>query len=264
VANADNDRQKHADLKADRDSLKKKAAGLSEQVNEKIDQARQSEEKLTAQIASLKAENVEMKTKLSNAEREKAELLQKVNSWASITKDFSKTTDQQTRLLEETQKKLSTIEADLIKEKREHEETTATLMERMAIIDTIKAENKRLMEEKTDLQSRFDRYLQPMGKTAGAAVAVTPRVSRVKPAAPITKDIGLQALITVVDLKNSMAAISIGSTDGVKEGMRFHVTRGDQFICDILIIEVDAEEAVGVLELIQQSPRVGDSASTNL
>jgi len=67
-----------------------------------------------------------------------------------------------------------------------------------------------------------------------------------------------------VDLKNSMAGISLGSADGVKGGMKFHVTRGDQFLCDILIIDVDAEEAVGVLDLVQQQPRVGDKVSTNL
>jgi len=65
-------------------------------------------------------------------------------------------------------------------------------------------------------------------------------------------------------VKNSLATVSTGSADGVKEGMRFHVTRGDEFICDILIIDVDTEKAVGVLELVQQPPKVGDNASTNL
>ncbi len=41
-------------------------------------------------------------------------------------------------------------------------------------------------------------------------------------------------------------------------------TRGDEFICNILIIDVDAEEAVGVLELIQKQPKAGDNISTNL
>jgi hypothetical protein len=50
----------------------------------------------------------------------------------------------------------------------------------------------------------------------------------------------------------------------VKEGMTFHVTRGDAFICDILITDVDTEKAVGVLQLVQQTPRVGDTAATNL
>jgi len=46
--------------------------------------------------------------------------------------------------------------------------------------------------------------------------------------------------------------------------MKFHVTRGDEFICDIIITEVDTEEAVGVLDLVVQQPRVGDNAATNL
>jgi hypothetical protein len=61
-----------------------------------------------------------------------------------------------------------------------------------------------------------------------------------------------------------MATISIGTADGVKEGMRFHVTRGNEFLCDILIIDADIKEAVGALELVQQQPNVGDTVSTNL
>jgi hypothetical protein len=46
--------------------------------------------------------------------------------------------------------------------------------------------------------------------------------------------------------------------------MRFHITRGDEFICDILVTDVDAEKAVGRLELILQQPKTGDNVSTNL
>ena len=46
--------------------------------------------------------------------------------------------------------------------------------------------------------------------------------------------------------------------------MKFHVSRGDEFICDILIIDTKAEESVGILELIQQQPRIGDNVATNL
>ena len=84
------------------------------------------------------------------------------------------------------------------------------------------------------------------------------------PAQPANETINLKAQITEVDVKNSLATISIGSADGVKEGMKFHVTRGDEFICDVLIVNVDTEKAVGVLELVQQSPKTGDNASTNL
>ena len=73
--------------------------------------------------------------------------------------------------------------------------------------------------------------------------------------------------VTDVDLKNSMAEISIGAANGVQAGMKFHVIRGNEFICDILIFDVEAEKAVGVLELLeatQRQPRAGDNISTNL
>ena len=102
------------------------------------------------------------------------------------------------------------------------------------------------------------------GEAALPPLPVTQRKDTVPAEAPVTKDIDLKGLITVVDLKNSMASISLGEADGVAEGMRFHVTRGDEFICDILIIDTDTEQAVGVLELIQQQPKVGDSVTTRL
>jgi hypothetical protein len=61
-----------------------------------------------------------------------------------------------------------------------------------------------------------------------------------------------------------MASISIGSVDGVKENMKFHATRGDEFVCDILIISVEPETAVGVLELVQKQPQAGDIVTTDL
>jgi hypothetical protein len=65
-------------------------------------------------------------------------------------------------------------------------------------------------------------------------------------------------------MKNKVAAISIGSAAGVREDMKFHVTRGDRFICDILIFDVDPEKAIGILDLVQTDPQAGDLAATNL
>jgi len=226
VANADNYRQKYDDLRADKDSLSRKVKSLTKQVNEKIDQQKQLEDKLSSEIGTLKAEIGKLQGGLDNAEREKAVLLQKVNNWASIVQDFQKTNDDQ--------------------------------------IETLEVETRRLLEEKTELQGRLDRFLQPIGKLPAVPVPVTPKKEIARPAIPAVRDITLQGLITAVDLKNSMASISIGTADGVKEGMKFHVTRGDEFLCDILIIDTDAEEAVGILDLVQKKPRVGDTVSTSL
>ena len=264
VANADNYRQKYNDLKTDKDSLSKKVEDLTKQVNENIEQKKQVENKLSSEITSLKAEKGELQTNLDNAEREKAALLQKVNSWTSITKDFYETNDKQGQLLKNTLEELNKVQTEQVSQRKELDETTKALEEKMAIIETLQAENKRIQEEKTELQTKLDKFLQPIGKTAAAAVPVTPREEAARPATTEARDIALQGLVTAVDLKNSMATISIGTADGVKEGMRFHVTRGNEFLCDILIIDADIKEAVGALELVQQQPNVGDTVSTNL
>jgi cell shape-determining protein MreC len=264
VANADNYRQKYDNLKADNDSLSKKAEDLTKQVNEKIEQKKQVENKLNSEISSLKTEKSELQTNFDNAEREKAALLQKVNSWTSITKDFYETTDKQGQLLKNTLEELNKLQTEQVSQRKELDERTAALEEKMAIIETLQTENNRLVEEKTELQNKLDQFLQPIGKTAAAAAQVTPKEQAAQPATTEAREIALQGLIKAVDLKNSMATISIGTADGVKEGMKFHVTRGDEFLCDILIIDADTEEAVGVLELVQQQPNVGDTVSTNL
>jgi seryl-tRNA synthetase len=264
VATADNYKQKYDDLKADRDSLSKKANDLTKQINEKKTQNEQLEDKLNTEAASLKTQIKELQDKLDNTEREKAALLQKVNSWTSIVQDFTQTNDKQGQLLKNTLEELNRIQTEQIKEHKELNETSASLVEKMAIIDSLETEKKRLLEEKADLQNKLDNYLRPAGKVAVTAVPVTPERDMAKPALPGVQNMALSGTVTAVDLKNSMASISLGKADGVKEGMKFHVIRGDEFICDVLIIDVEAKEAAGVLDLVQQQPKVGDRVSTNL
>lgn len=264
VANAENYKEKYEKVRTKNDSLKSEVRGLNEQMNDRMDKADQLEAKLNSKIADLRTKYGQMESKHRSAEREKAALLQKVNSWTSIAKDFTTTNDKQGQLLEKTLNDLNELQAKNIKQKKELDDTTTDLIKKMSIVETLKRENKRLLEDKVDLRSRLDRILQPTGRVTAATTPVTQEKSRVQPNYRYTRQIALQARVTAVDLKNSMAGISIGSADGVKEGMKFHVTRGDEFICDILIIGVDHEEAVGVLDLVQQPPRTGDIASTNL
>jgi len=99
---------------------------------------------------------------------------------------------------------------------------------------------------------------------ASSPVTATREAVRV---APPTKDIDLNGMITEVDMKNLLAEISIGAAEGVKAGMRFHLTRNNKFICDIVILDVWPEKAVGWLELLpeqpQNQPKINDKVSIN-
>ncbi len=264
VANADDYREKYNSIRADRDSLDKKLKAKTKEANEYIDQKQRLEDKLRGDIASLKSQVGKLEGDLGDVERERASLLAQVESWTSITKDFYTTNDKQGALLKNTLDELNRVQAEQVKQHKELNETTAELVEKMAIIEQLEAENRRLLEEKAELRARLDSILRPAGEAVTGLVTVTPEEMRVSPAGPGTMKIGLKGLVTDVDMENSLVEISIGSADGVKEGMKFYITRGEEFICDILIYDVEPEKAVGLLDLVSKQPRAGDDVSTNL
>ena len=263
VANVDNYRQKSKTLQTQYNAAVESEKKAKRDLEARKKKYQQREDELNNKMASLQAEYTQIETKLKESEREKAVLLQKVDSWTSITKDFYTTNDKQGQLLNNTLEELKLAKAEKIQVTKELNETSSTLIEKMAIIETLESEKRRLIEAKAELQSHVDKYLQPIGRRVEAPVPVTPARTRVLPVMPRTKSIGLKGLVREVDLKNSLARISLGTADGVKDQMTFHVTRGDEFICDIEIIDVDAEESVGILKLVQQPPKVNDSVSTN-
>jgi chromosome segregation ATPase len=263
VANADSYKEKYDKLSSGNDALEQEKESLNNQLKEKIQQKDDLEKSLNGQIATLKTKADDLQAKINTIEREKAELLERVNGWASITKDFQATTEKQTQLLSTAQEDVKQLKAEQIKLSKELEQTSATLVEKTAIIEAAETEKRRLVEEKADLQNRLDKT----GKVTAAGTPVTQEKGYALPSQSTAAAINLKGLISEVDAKNSLATISIGTADGVKEGIKFHVTRGSEFICDVLIVDVDTEKAVGVLELVQSAtggPKVGDNAATNL
>ena len=264
VANADNYKQKYDRLYVDLQDAVQKRKAVEAQLKEEIDKADQQAKVLNDNIASLNLRIQQLEANLKEAERENALLLKRVDNFASIVEGFTKTNDQQGLLLKNTIARLEKVEADLIKEQSQHKETSRLLFEKMAIIKTLEEKDKRLLEENAELQAKLEQFLREYGKAPAPPTPVTPITAKAKPAAPPTGAISLKGQVTAVDLKNSLAEISIGTAHGVKEGMKFHVTRGDQFICDIVILDVEPERAIGWLELLQDDPKAGDIASTNL
>jgi septal ring factor EnvC (AmiA/AmiB activator) len=266
VANADDYRKQYLDLRSERDGLKETAEGNVKAFNEKKAEMERMEDRLNNDIASLNTEISTLKGDLKAANDERKIMTQRVSDMASVVETTTKTSSETTKMMRDTQAQLTLALAEKEKLEAQFDDTSATLLEKFAIIQTLQTEKKQLLEEKVELLSRMDRLLQPVGRAPAPVVTVTRPREIARPAPVIVKKIGLRGLVTAVDSKNKMASISIGTADGVKEGMKFHVTRGDKFICDILIIDTDAEEAVGALELLdlaREQPRAGDTVTIN-
>ncbi|UCG59866.1 MAG: hypothetical protein JSU70_10160 [Phycisphaerales bacterium] len=264
VANAQDFKRQYNDASGRLNAARQTERDAKKQLEENIKKTDAEKADFNTLISELKANVTALEAQLKEAERQQAALQQRVDSWTSITKEFYQTNDKQRQLLDDTLAELNRLQQEQIKQGRELKQTTATLIEKMAVVSELEQRNKRLLEEKTELQGKLDQLLRQYGQALAPARPVTPVRTIARPAQPLAREIGLRGTVTAVDMQNSLAEISLGEAHGVKEDMKFHVTRGDKFICYILILDVAPEKAVGILDLVQQPPKAGDLVSTNL
>lgn len=266
VANADNFREKYNTQRTKYQASVRNEESAKKQLNLAIEEAGRREQKLKDDNNALNIQIGQLKTERDEAKRRADEKDLLASKWEDLTTEFTSTNEKQRQWLEDTLAKLKAIEFERIKGDKELKETTAVLIEKMTIIETLEKQSRLLLEEKTYLQNELDKLLRQSGRAVAPLVPVTPTKEKVR-VAPPTVDIGLKGLITTVDLENSLAEISIGAASGVKPNMKFHVTRSDKFICDIVILDVEPEKAIGALELMdvtKEQPKAGDNVSTNL
>ncbi len=266
VTNADNFKDKWDEVRLEKGAAEANEKQAIKNFNDINDEMAKQKTDGDKEKADLNIKIGQLETSLTEAIRKANEKDLLANKWEDLTTEFYDTNEKLRQLLEAKLAELKKIELKQIQGDKELKETTSALMQKLAIIDDLEIQSKQLLEEKTDLQNGLNQLLQQAGK----AVAAPERVTTVKDkaqVAPPTVDIGLNGLIAAVDLENSLAEISIGEETGVKQNMRFHVTRGDKFICDIVILDVEPEKAIGTLELMdvtKEQPKAGDNVSTNL
>ncbi len=265
VANAEDYRKQNTALKRSLSRESQSAKTANQQLENTIAEGERLQTRLNKQIAALQTQISKVKNDLINAKRERAKLIQDLTNMTSVSQTFAQTAGQQTELFKNAQVQLKDVTAKRNKLEIDLEQTIATLNENLAVIAMLEADVRRLKEERAQVQGKLDKFLREFGKETAPPRLVTPRPDKAKPVPPpIARKMDLKGLVTTMDLKNSVAEISIGTAEGVKKGMKFYVTRGEEFICEIWIHYVDAEKAVGDLKLVQKQPRVGDAVTTNL
>lgn len=264
VANADNYKEKYdnhdRDLRAARTARQAAQNDLAA-AKEQADQMRRD---LEAQMSELQVTITDLQTKLEGVQRENTQMAQRVRDMGASVQQANELQASQMQQAQAAQEQVATLEAERTRLEKELAETDQALMEKMAIVAQLEEKTRQLIEANQELETRVNQYLRPSGLTTAAPMTVTQQTGIAVPAAPVARDIGLNARIAAVDIKNALAELSIGSAAGVRPDMRFHVTRDQQFVCDIRILDVGPDQSVGILEKIQMAPRVGDVAATNL
>lgn len=261
VGSVNNYKVMFEDQKSLNNSLVAENASLQRRFNEKTALMKELESKLNDRIQLLEDEKSKLDVELKNARRTSLDYQSRVNSWAGVLTSFEKTIANLEQSLNLTQEQLSNSHSENIKDRKELNEITASLYEKIVQMQALEADRRRLLEAKLDLEEQISQLLGPQSEGI-AFEPVTPEYDPARPASIMVTGADLKGLITEVG--KSLVSISLGSDDGVKKNMVFQVFRGDEFICQIVVTSVDTSKAAGVLELVQDSPRVGDFVTMRL
>ena len=268
VANTENYKKLFNDAKTNLSKLENDKKSLDKRLQDEIAGRQSLTDTKDSQISVLQTRVNEIQDSARKLDLDKAALMAQIEKSQSENVTLAAATKVQTNIADSVSKELTLVKSDLITEKKKYDEVASALLEKENLINIIQNDAKRLLEEKTSLEKKLGKFMQPYGQKVVPDQPITPERDKAQPvqqaATPAAVEISLKAKVTAVDMKNSLTKISIGLADGVRKGMRFHISRSGEYICDILIIDVAAEEAVGSLELVQKEPRQGDSADTNL
>lgn len=259
VANSNNYKellQNEKDLRIVADS---EAATIKSQFDEQLKKTAELKTELEDEIQQLQIQNNSLAADNQNLERMAQRYQDQAESRQGVLAGFEQSVRNLQASLEQTQAQLDTAREQNIEDRKQLNQITANLYEKMVELQNLEAERRRLLEQKTALEAQ----LAAAGPAAQPRdiTPVTPRNETATQTSVVTAS-NIQGLVTAVG--ESMVQLSVGSADGVKPNTTFHITRGDRFICDVVVTDVDINKSAGVMELVQQRPQVGDTASTQL
>ena len=253
VASTNNVKAKYDQLQSDYKVLQSSKNVATARANEIQVEADNQVSKLKEKLAELEAQKNSMMIELTNAQNTAVKWQDRVNSWAGVVKSFEQTISDMEKSLSATRDMLSEQQTKNIELSSKLNEMTTSLDEHIVMLEALKSEKRRLQEQLAALEGQVKN---------GTSTAVTQLKDSAMPASAPSAYMPITGLVSEVGA--NLVSVSVGSSDGVKEGMKFHVTRGTTFICDVVITDVDTDVAAGVIELKKAEPQTGDTVSTKL
>jgi len=214
------------------------------QQQEQLSKLRAEMDKSNAQVASLNNELLAERQKTASLTGQVTQLTSMINAGDAERKELQ-------NQLESLRKDNTGLRTDNFRlaESNQKLELQRQLYEQE--IRLLKEQNFSLGEKLEGLRT------QGGGSTASAATPASPG----QKAQAATESEASPIVGQITDIRDSLAGISIGSAQGVREGMEFIVYRGAQYLGKLKISRVQPEQAAGELIQKQGNIRPGDKVT---
>lgn len=242
-----------------RQTVQSENISLIARYEEQVAKTKELEIKKDLEIQSLQDRLNQVTVNLQQTERLKQEYQSRADSWKGVMTGLEQSVSSMIDSLKLTRDQLENSRSNNIKIQKELDQKTASLYEKLVELQRLEAERRRILEQKTDLEKNIT---QLTGGSATQSSGVVTQISNQAKPTPMVAASVINGLVSELD--GSLATLSVGTADGVEKGMVFHITRGSEFLCDVVVTDVDVNKCAGTLEMIQQRPKIGDTAATKL
>ncbi len=220
-------------------------------LNEVISSLRKQLSEQKNAIDNLTTELGNIKNELLAERQKSASLASQASQLTSMNNAGSAERKQLQSQLEQVRKENAALRTDNIKLAKINQklELQRKLYEKE--IRLLKEQNYSLGQRMEELRSRLQ---------AGATTEQTvPRIG--KKVVPLTESSASPVIGEITSVRDSLASISIGSAQGVKQGMELIIYRGAQYLGKLKISKVLPEQAAGELVQVTGNIRPGDKVT---
>jgi hypothetical protein len=234
-----------------------------QRLQEKSSQMAQERKALQTRIQQLQAQLSTSEVNRHIAETAKNDFEIKYSTMSGVLAGLESTLKNETAIRALTREQLDKQLAKVIKLQAELNIVEADQSEKIVNIEKLNAKVRNLTEKKAMYDTQISRLSS--GKTVtpdDRVVTMVPDYANKALAAPT--NVSLKGLVAGISANLELVTVTLGSADGVAKNTVFHVTRGDEFICNVKITDVDTNKSAGVIELQIGQPRVGDTVSNEL
>jgi hypothetical protein len=216
-----------------------------------------------------------LKENITALERQNSEFLQQktVESKARFVAESSANTAVETvKSLRDTitnmyagqqylENKLQSAQSDMLAAQAQATDVTRELNSERAKSQQLARLSREQLEKIQKIEDENAQIRQKLQKVTLSSSELTPseKVSQIEP-----HEIGIPIRGTITAIDNKLAAISVGSSSGVRKDMRFIVIRGQDYVGDLVITHVEPTESAGQIVRQQGAIAMGDSVTTSL
>ena len=236
------------------------AVAAEEYMSQSIEHYKTMVEQLKNNILTLEQQNSNRLAQWSAEAQARAQAESKSATAVALSKSLQDTIDNMYIAQLAIQQQLNEAHAEMITAQTQVIEVRSALdneQVKAAVLETTSKEYLEKIHALENENAEIRQKLQSVSMASSEFREMSDQVSLVEPG---VSGVPIRGVIRQVD--QDLAALSVGSSSGVREGMKFRAIRGDRYLGELEVTRVEPTESVARIVRRQRAIVVGDMVST--